>query len=385
MPARTQKAFSSLTASSLTAWGLTASILLMPITARCSFAAPASPSLVDFEHAQTLYAAGDAADSLKYLDAFLRVNPNDASAHYLKANCFVLLKRLPESVTEYATVERLLPKSKLAAYAQMARTRINAMPVTRGEARALSSKRAPDSDSETTDDDDDENVAPDQAKNSSVSTSLPANTIETIRKQAAQARARQAEIGRAEAEGEIEKANNQVKSMQERVAREGAHGRNGTEPTTMSAEQSEAVRGQTSQTAERLRQQGQWKAEIKQWEAQEKVNELKEQAENLEWRLLHEPVGPISDVRLNPIGTNLYTRNYASVPSRLVPMHAQVKSLPSTSGALLETSGSVRQSPATSSSQQTNAQLNLRAGSAKGKGIGAQHAVTTVKGQVVRP
>jgi hypothetical protein len=319
----------------------------------------------------------------------VRANPSDASAHYLKANCFLLLKRYPESIAEYSAVERLMPKSKLAAYSQTAIVRINAMPPGQASANAPINKRiaATDSDagkSDSEDDDDDATAQEKSYKPGERVTSVPAGTIETIRKQAAQARARHAEIGRAEAEGEIQKANNQVKALQERVARESAHSHNSSEPTAMSAEQIEAARNQTAQGAERLREQGKWKAEIKQWEAQEKVDELKQQAENLEHRLLHDPVGPVSDVRLNPVGTNLYTRNYTSVPSKLVPLRAQAKTLTNATGALLQTSGSLRPGNSTNTNEQTSAEISSESGPSHGKGTGQHHVVSSVKGQVVR-
>src|SRR5271168_1126746 len=71
---------------------------------------PVSPLV----RAQTLYTAGDPAGSLRILDSLLRTNPSDAGAHYLKANCLVLLKRNAEAFNEYSLAERLAPKSAIA-------------------------------------------------------------------------------------------------------------------------------------------------------------------------------------------------------------------------------------------------------------------------------
>ena len=306
---------------------------------------PVSPLV----RAQTLYTAGDPAGSLRILDPMLRTNPGDAGAHYLKANCLVLLKRNAEAFNEYSLAERLAPKSAIATYSHNARVKLD---------QILANQKADDQAQEGT------------------PPGLPPGTLELIRKQADLAKDRAVETGKAEAENEMLKASNQVKTAQERAERQAAEmaaQRNGggSEPSVLtSPEISAAARSQAAANAERLKQIGKMKAEMKEQESQEKAEEIERQAEGLQDQLLHKHRSRNQEIELNPVGTNLYIRNYSGVPPSVAPLHAQAASI-SANGAMKNTSASVHSDGVPHNPQVT------------GQGALNKRAVTSVKGKVL--
>ena len=147
----------------------------------------------ELDAACKLYSAGDLQGCVKQVDAVLAKQPRDSSAHYLKANCLVKLKQLPEAIHEYTLVELCSPGSKLAMQAKSASARLQSYQLKSAAKKEIS-----------------EDV---RMKH------LPPGTIELIRKQASQASARAIEMGQAEAGNEVSKASNQARAEQERAER----------------------------------------------------------------------------------------------------------------------------------------------------------------------
>jgi tetratricopeptide (TPR) repeat protein len=352
-----KKSYSRILAAVCLSWTL----LYVPATA----AVAATPSNLD--RAQRFYAAGDAANALKTLDLVIRTNPSDATAQYLKANCLVKLARLPEAISSYSLAERLSPKSMIAEYSRTARMRIDSMLAARNAQVTQATQAAQAEESSTADDD---TTAP--AKNNS----LPPGTIELIRKQAALARASAAQTGAAEAENERQKASFQVKTVQERVERmSGLRGNSSNEPVALSPQELEAARSQATAATERLKQLGDMKATIKEQEAQAKQDEIQNQANNLEDQLVNDRPHQISQVKLNPVGTNLYIRNYSSAHPPAVALRAHyAKSITTDTDATLRSTEALGKINANT----TNGKRSTP--SSQGQGL---HSVTSVKGKVL--
>jgi len=313
---------------------------------------PASATQSSLDRAQRFYAAGDAASALKFLNSAIRTNPSEATAYYLKANCLVKLGRLPEAITAYSLAERLSPKSKIAEYSRTARLRIDSL---------LSKAAAQEQGDDTTD-----AAKPD---------SLPPGTLQLIRKQAALARESAARTGAAEAENEVQKASFQAKSVQERAERTAAlRGNSGNEPVALSPQEMEAARTQAAGAAEQLKELGNLKAAIKEQESKEKADEIQQQADNLEDQLVNDRPHQRSVIKLNPVGTNFYVRNYSSVQPLMVPLHApEAKSLSGdsdTSLRSLEGTGRINNKTATGKIRST-------------AGLAGTHSVTSVRGKVL--
>jgi tetratricopeptide (TPR) repeat protein len=314
--------------------------------------------------AQQLYQKGDAASALQVLEPMLRANPADAGAHYLKANCLVVLKRPAEAFNEYSLAERLSPRSSFAPYCRSARQQLE---------RILKETPADQADE-----------APQQ------STSLPPGTLELIRKQAELARDRAVENGKAEAENELVKASNQAKTLQERAERQAAEvaaGRNhGGEPSVLTpSDQLDALRAQAAANGERLKQIGKLKADFKEQESQAKADEIERQSEGLQDQLLHRHRSRNQEIELNPVGTNLYVRNYSSVPPSVAPLQAQAKSMEKkdinaikNTSASLSTTG-IRSGVKTS----TTATSSSPTSKVSGQGQLETRTITTVKGRVL--
>jgi hypothetical protein len=331
------------------------------LTATGAYASePVSPLV----RAQTLYTAGDPSGSLRILDSLLRDNPSDAGAHYLKANCLVLLKRNADAFNEYTLVERLAPKSAIAVYSHKARVQLD----------QLLTKEESDSKAQTQNADGAEATPP----------GVPPGTLELIRKQAELAKNRAVETGKSEAENEMTKADYQAKTAQERAERlaaEAAAQRNGggSEQSVLnSPEQSSAIRSQATANAERLKQIGKMKAEMKEQESQEKAEEIERQAAGLQDQLLHKHRSRMQEIELNPVGTNLYIRNYSSVPSSIAPLRAQTRDL---TGAVKQTSASASSTGLASDVKQRSP--GAQNSQATGQGALDKKAVTSVKGQLL--
>ncbi len=250
------------------------------------------------EAACQLYSRGDISGCLKLLDLTLAKWPQDPGAHYLKANCLVKLKKLPEALHQYALVEHFARGSKLAGQAKTAQLQL-----------AQSQLRS----SFTTD---------------KKSRHLPPGTIELIRKQAQLARNRAIETGEMEADNEVKKASNQAMAEQERAERMAQTARQRGDNGFVSSQDAEIIRSRAQANAEQLRLNGEARAAYKEQEARDKAENLQRQAEELEEQLLNDRPYKNREVKLNPIGTNLYTRNYSSTRPTVKALQAEAKELP---------------------------------------------------------
>jgi hypothetical protein len=120
------------------------------------------------------------------------------------------------------------------------------------------------------------------------------------------------------------------------------------------------------------------KATIKEQEAQAKQDEIQNQANNLEDQLVNDRPHQISQVKLNPVGTNLYIRNYSSAHPPVVPLRAHyAKSITSDTDATLR---------ATEATGKINGHTTAGAGRRSSRSLAEQgiHSVTSVKGKVLR-
>ncbi len=301
----------------------------------------------ELDAACKLYSAGDLQGCVKQVDAVLAKQPRDSSAHYLKANCLVKLKQLPEAIHEYTLVELCSPGSKLAMQAKSASARLQSYQLKSAAKKEIS-----------------EDV---RMKH------LPPGTIELIRKQASQASARAIEMGQAEAGNEVSKASNQARAEQERAERMAQAAQHRGDVTGVSMQDAEIMRSRAQASAEQLRRMGEARAAFKEQEAKDKAEILQRQAEELEEQLINDRPYKNREVKLNPIGTNLYTRNYSSTRPPVKALDAQAYTLPGDAG--------MRKTSATMSSSRGGT-LPVVPGRASSGGSGTK-AEAKVKGQVV--
>jgi len=269
----------------------------------------------ELDLANQAYITSDFERGLQYVDLHLRKLPHDGAAHYLKANCLMNLARLTEASREYAYVIRIAPDSVISQYSKDALKRIDSMP----QEQRLRVERT-------------QRVST-QAINELSSTGskkVPPGTLELIRFQAARAKEHALQSGEAAAKDERLKASSQGKSEKEKVERlSAANGQRGDHPP-LSAAELQAMQERAARNAEILKQIGDAKAARKEQEAQEKSAELQRQAEDLERQLTDDNYNKHRDIKLNPVGTNLYVRNYAKIAPTVKPMRAQAQSLDNT-------------------------------------------------------
>jgi|GEM_PF-1387399 len=315
----------------------------------------------ELDLANHAYITGDFERGVQYVDLHLRKLPNDGAAHYLKANCLMKLARLTEASREYAYVMKLAPESVISNYSKDALKRIEAMPP---EQRSVVEKASSSA-----------NVSNGSASpraRSAGSKKVPPGTLELIRFQAARAKEHAMQSGEAAAKDERLKASSQGKSEKDRVERLSAsNGQRGDHPP-LSAAELQAMQERAARNAEILKQIGDAKAARKEQEAHEKAVELQRQAEDLERQLTDDNYNKHRDIKLNPVGTNLYVRNYSKIAPTVKPMRAQAQTL----------DGSI-------TGQQTSAQLRNSNGSATlktnttGQGAGSLRRETKVRGEVI--
>jgi len=199
---------------------------------------------------------------------------------------------------------------------------------------------------------------------------VPAGTLELIRYQAERAKEHAAAVGTAASQAERAKGELQGRAEKERVEKMTQSGGSRPDVTPLSPGESALMRERAEQYAEYARRLGEAKAAQREREAEEKSAELQRQADELENQLTDENYNRNRDIKLNPVGTNLYIRNYSRIPSTVKPMRAQAASL----------SG-------TASSQQTSAKLvtdNSKAKNRKTVGQGNQIVrKTNVRGELL--
>lgn len=162
---------------------------------------------------------------------------------------------------------------------------------------------------------------------------IPAGTLELIRYQAARAKEHAAAVGNSASQAERAKADLQGRAEKDRVEKLNQSGGARPDATPVSPAEMAAMRERAEQYAEYARRVGEAKAAQKEREAEEKSAELQRQADELENQLTDENYNRNRDIKLNPIGTNLYIRNYSRIPSTVKPMRAQAASLMGTASS----------------------------------------------------
>lgn len=300
---------------------LSISIIFASATDACAQAA-ADP----LQQAQQQYSVDkfDAANAS--CDLVLKHSPANAVAHYLKGNCLVKLNRLSEAINEYGAAEKLTPNSMVASYCRSAKASIAAVNL-----KSKSNEKANESTVSDVDSDSEDSTPSDRQTLAGSSTAkVPPGTLETIRKQAALAHKRALEMGKAEADGERSWSENAANSMREKAERALSQPKGSNEAISVSPEEAAAIRARASADGDRLRSIGKWRASIAEQESKEKADEIDQQAQNLQERLLDERKSPYTTVKLNPVGTNLYIRNYAKPAEKPMRVKSTMASLDST-------------------------------------------------------
>lgn len=304
----------------------------------------------ELDEANRSYVIGDFENGVKYADLHLRKLPNDGAAHYLKANCLMKLGRLADAQREYLLVTKLAPDSVISDYSKTALKSIESLPV---EQRSLLKGAAGS------------NSANPKGK-------VPPGTLELIRFQAARAKEQALRSGDAASRDEKLKADSQGKAQKEAADRLSQSGGARGDHPPVSAAELQAMRERAAHNAEILKQIGEAKAARHEQESRAKSEELQRQAEDLERQLTDDKYNKNRDIKLNPVGTNLYVRNYSQIPPTVKPMRARAESL---SGV--------------ATSQQTSAQLQSSSTAGKlrqnasGQGTNAIRRETNVKGEVM--
>lgn len=299
--------------------GIVLSLSILFASAVDAYAKTAADPL---QQAQQQYSAAKFVAAVASCDLVLKHSPANAVAHYLKGNCLVKLNRLTEAINEYGVAEKLTPNSMVASYCRSAKASIAAVNL-----KSKSNEKAKEATPSDTDpDSEDSTQAEKQTLAGSANAKVPAGTLETIRKQATLAHRRALEMGKAEADGERSWSENAANSMREKAERALSQPKGSNEAVSVSPEEAAAIRARASADGDRLRAIGKWRASIAEQESKEKADEIDQQAQNLQERLLDERKSPYTSVKLNPVGTNLYIRNYAKPAEK--PMH--VKSIMAT-------------------------------------------------------
>jgi hypothetical protein len=292
----------------------------------CFTAVAAADSSVEYQKGQQLYAAKDYSNAIINFDIALKNNPqlNNANIHYMKADCLLAMGKHPQADREYAIAETFAPQSQLAIYCKSAREKI--------KQTTKSSSDSGDEQTQST------SALSLMNKNSGgehepQNANVPPGTFELIRTQAKLARERAMQTGAIAAENERLRSENEARSLQARLERQASMPKGATEPVTLSPGQLEAIKGQSIAGAEQLRQQGEFRAAQRKFESEEKSEEIRVQAENLQSQLINYRPNINSDIKLNPIGTNLYIRNYSKGIDPILPLKAQPRVMTSDKNA----------------------------------------------------
>jgi hypothetical protein len=206
----------------------------------------------------------------------------------------------------------------------------------------------------------------------SESKSRSAGTIDLIRTQVVRAKEHAASTGTAASQAERVKAELQGQAEKDRVERISQTGGARPDAPPIPAAELAAMRERAAQYAEYMKRVGEAKAAQKEREAEEKSAELQRQADELEHQLTDESYNRHRDIKLNPVGTNLYVRNYSQIAPTVTPMRAQAASL---SGA-----GSVMRT--TAKMHFTNGSVSFKS-TAPINGSGAVVRKTNVSGKVL--
>lgn len=329
----------------------------LPSAASAQTTNPRSASIVKVSAPQPSYQA---------LSAMLAKDPQNATAYYMRG-CILMKAGNQAALKDFERASQLAPGTRIEQYSKLAIARLTPPAPTQASDQA-------------TDVSDEDAVEEPKVKGEA-----PNSTVALIRKQAELAHDRELQRGRLEAQEEVNKADNQAKTAQERLQRqamEAALGKYGGEQRMdpyafVSPAQVDAFRAQAAATAERVRNLGKLKAGIKEQEGREKADEIDYQADNLERQLKDDH--PLSGIKLNPVGTNLYTRNYALVPPTVKAVKAEALPLPglalkNSSGQFNSKATSLNLSKSSLTSQTTDAHGNLIKASVKGQLIPSRTA-----------
>lgn len=196
-------------------------------------------------------------------------------------------------------------------------------------------------------------------------------TVELIRSQVVRAKEHASQVGVEASQAERTKAELQGQAEKDRVEKQSQNG--GARPDTppLSAAEVAAMRDRAAQYAEYMKRVGEAKAAQKEREAEEKSAELQRQADDLEHQLTDENYSRHRDIKLNPVGTNLYVRNYSQITPTVKPLKAHAASLSGTASSL-QTTLQVRSTRSTSTNSRSI-----------GNGTGAVLRKTDVRGKLL--
>ena len=333
--------------------------------------------------AESAYRQKNFARSLQEYDRALRLESgiNTAAVHYMKGNCLMQLRQPAAADQEYAQAQLLAPNSQTARYCEQARVNIrqitqapNTAPRSAaGKGKAITNDDEHDEDNENNENNEKDADSPKAIAHDTNGKKVSPGTLDLIAKQAALAQKRALEIGNVAAENERIKAQNEARSLQARLERAASTPKNGsTEPLALTPAQLEAIKGQAAAGSEQLKQAGEWKAQQRKQESEDKAEEIRRQAENLQSQLINYRPNINSDIKLNPVGTNLYIRNYSNGLAPIMPMKANTGLLPSyknategIKGSMTSNQTSLQKIDARGTSNATSASIDV-----KGKLIG---------------
>jgi tetratricopeptide (TPR) repeat protein len=357
---------------------LSAALFCLSVSARADNASHNYFALAENDYKEKKF-----EQALRGFDQALRdeASKNKVLIHYMKANCLVQMDQPGEADKEYAIAQSLAPGSQVARYCEVARANIKRLSLTQNAAsRVTSTKNKVQAD----DEDDDENT--DDQKTTAVSVqakdnpAVSAATLALIVKQAALARKRALEIGDVAAENERIKAANEARSLQAKLERAASTPRGGTEPVALTHLQIEVIKSQAAAGSEQLRQVGEWKAQQRKQESEDKSEEIRRQAENLQSQLINYRPNINSDIKLNPVGTNLYIRNYSKGINPITPLQAQTKALPSYKSATEGIKGTVLSKQTSLNKVDGRGTSSVTSSSSK---VDGHYSVASVKGQLI--
>jgi hypothetical protein len=356
---------------------LSAALSFLPVPAQAADSSHNAYALAENDYKQKRF-----EQALRGFEQALRddSNRNKVVIHYMKANCLVQMNQPGEADKEYAIAQALAPGSQIAQYCDLARANIKRLSLTPNAA----SQTTPRKNADYENDDDDENS--DEQKTTAVSAQAKYNpavspaTLDLIAKQAAIARQRAMEIGNIAAENERIKAANEGRSLQAKLERAASTPRGGTEPVALTPQQIDGIKSQAAAGSEQLRQVGEWKAQQRKQESEDKSEEIRRQAENLQSQLINYRPNINSDIKLNPVGTNLYIRNYSKGIALITPLKAQTKTLPSYKYATEGIQGAVVSKQTSLNKVDGRGTSNATSSSLEEVG---QRSVASVKGQLI--
>jgi tetratricopeptide (TPR) repeat protein len=285
------------------------------------------------------YTSKNYTAAISAADALLATNNQNADLHYLKGDALRAIGKMQAAAIEYRAAIALHPPENVARYcAQALGTMPPGMAYTPMPAQGTSAYNA--------------SLAIYNDMNQQ------ATTLENAATQAGTALTQDADNFASSTEQQAAKT---VAAME---ATGSYH--HGTWQSAYSAEAMNAVTDQAAQRAARLSAQSAASAQSFTAQANEKANLTVEAATNLQ-SLLNTPTTP-GAAQLNPVGTNLFVRNYGSATSAK-PLVAQAGLLPAAPAALKATPSSLHITKPGTTAASRSAQVKV---TISGKVIGAR-------------